>query len=99
MIGVFFKSVVRKTLAAVTSPTGRRRTIGLRLSLEGLETRAMLSGVGNEAPVAAEVCVINVATSAPADNAETSRKSKRTFDGLSITGLLTTGDQSSSSLS
>jgi hypothetical protein len=98
MIGVFFKSVVRKTLTAVSSPVRRRRTIGLRTTLEGLETRAMLSGVGSESPVAAEICVINVATSAPADNDE-ARKARRAFDGLSITGLLTTGDSSFSSLS
>jgi hypothetical protein len=66
MAGLFFKSLIQRTLAELLKPKRRRRTTGLRHSLECLESRALLSATGYEAPTeAAEVRVINAEDSAP----------------------------------
>ncbi|MDB5386481.1 MAG: hypothetical protein JWM11_2127 [Planctomycetaceae bacterium] len=75
MAGQFLKSLIRRTLAEVAKPRPRRRAVGLRQSLEGLESRALLSAVGyEEPPISAEVRIINAQTTAPVEGAAVPRK-------------------------
>lgn len=72
---MFFKSLIRRTLAATLKARPRRRATGIRQSLECLESRALLSAVGYETPTeAAEVRVINAQTSAPVENGVAARR-------------------------
>lgn len=75
MTGKYFKTLLQRTWMAFMSPKPRRRRIALRNSLERLESRALLSAVGYEAPtIAAEVRIINAESSAPLNSVEAGRR-------------------------
>lgn len=88
MPGLFFKALLRRAFSAMSTPKPRRRRSTLRNSLEHLESRALLSAAGYDAPIIpAEVCVINAEISAPPTAGGVARRARSTplFVGETIT--------------